>query len=800
MPASNSLDLSTLVWLKQLGIALLYLLFGYVINHHFTSVNIVSAVWPGSGLALASLLIGGRRYIWGVLFGALLLNLLSNHSLWAIAGMTLANVLEALFGAWLLTRNNQPVSLYTLKDYLRLIALGGGVAGIAGAAVGSLAILFAGYITPADYINSSLHWWMGDTLGVVLITPLMLILSQEKLEPINTKQLLESLLLWGMAFLAGQIIFLDAFHGYFSDTPKGYWLFLCVTWMAVRSRPRCVTFVILMTAAQALLGAYYEVGFFAHDLAKANLHNYWAYMMVLSVVGMTMSIYVHEMQRTLASLQLKDVALNAAANSIVITDPEGRIEWANQAYCRLTGYSLNDVCGLNPSALVKSGKQDKDYYQIMWTTILANKVWSGELINRRKDGTLYDEEMTITPLADEQGKILHFVAVKQDITERKRMEQKLRDSDAFNAGILNSLTSQIAVLDAQGIIIAVNSAWRQFGEDNGLPESSRNMLGFNYLDACTNALNPSGDDDGGIAAKLGISAVLAGEQKLFQSEYPCHAPDEKRWFRMSAYPLQDACGVVVSHENITERKLAAVKEKLRLEELAHVTRLGLIGEMASGIAHEVNQPLTAISTYAQVSINLINKENPDLTKLTEILYKSQEQALRAGRIIHSMKEFGKTHVQQPISADINTLIYKATDLCMTELKHHNVKLDFKLDHNLPAISVDPIQIEQVIINLVRNSIEALQELPPDRPRQINIVSGLRHNSDIQVSVIDNGLGIAEDLQQKILTSFYTTKTNGTGMGLSISRSLIEAHEGSLFFNSESGQGSIFYFTLPIERV
>ena len=799
MPFSNSTDSNALIgWQKQLGIALLYLLFGYVINHNFTSINIVSAIWPGSGLALASLLIGGRRYIWGVFIGSLLLNLLSNHSLWAIVGITLANVLEALLGAWLLTRNDQPVlALHTLRDYLRLIILGGGVASIGGAAMGCLAILLADYITPADYFNSSLHWWMGDTLGVVLITPLILVLRQEKLKHINTRQLLECLLLIGISFLVGQMVFLDAFDEYLSDTPKGYWLFLCVTWVAVRSGTPCVIFVTLMIATQAMLGAYQEVGFFAHDIARANLHNYWAYMLVLSVVGMAMSTYVNEIKRALSSLQLKDIALNAAANSIVITDQEGRIEWANQAYSRLTGFGLNDVCGLNPRDLVKSGKQDNDYYQAMWETILANKVWSGELVNRRKDGSLYDEEMTITPLANEQGRILHFVAVKQEITERKRMEQKLRDSDAFNVSILNSLTSQIAVLDAQGIIIAVNSAWRQFGKENGLLESSQNMLGFSYLDACKNPFNQA-DGDEGILAQRGIAAVLAGEQKIFQLEYPCHTSNQKRWFRMSVHPLQDACGVVVSHENITERKKAEDKEKLQLDELAHVTRLGLMGEMASGIAHEVNQPLTAISTYTQVSLNLINNENPDLVKLTEILCKTQEQALRAGRIIHSMKEFGKSHTQH-VSTDINALIYDATDFCMTELKHNHVKLNFELTKNLPPVFVDDIQIEQVIINLIRNSVDALQDLPPNQHRHITIHSCLTDNNEIQVNVKDNGLGIDKNQQQKILTPFYTTKINGTGMGLSISRSLIEAYEGTLFFNSEFGKGSTFYFTLPIKE-
>jgi PAS domain S-box-containing protein len=262
----------------------------------------------------------------------------------------------------------------------------------------------------------------------------------------------------------------------------------------------------------------------------------------------------------------------------------------------------------------------------------------------------------------------------------------------------------------------------------------------------------------------------------------------------NAQPMR-MLGTVV---DITEHKNAKEKEREHLEKLAQVTRFGLMGEMASGIAHEVNQPLCAIATYAQVSINLINSENPDMAKIKEVLSKTQQQALRAGQIIHRMKEFGKSHLKQHLPTDINALIYNAADLCITELKENNVKLSFDLTNDLPLVCVDHIQIEQVIINLMRNSVDALQNVPTMHSRQLTIRSLLTPENDIQVSVKDNGLGIDEDQQQKILTPFHTTKLNGTGMGLSISHSLIQAHEGTLYFNSKLGKGSTFYFTLPIE--
>jgi len=251
--------------------------------------------------------------------------------------------------------------------------------------------------------------------------------------------------------------------------------------------------------------------------------------------------------------------------------------------------------------------------------------------------------------------------------------------------------------------------------------------------------------------------------------------------------------------DITERRRREQQDKEHLNELAHVTRLGLMGEMASGIAHEVNQPLSAIATYTEASLNLIKTENPDLVKLADILSKTQEQAVRAGRIIHNMREFVKSQAKLRSIVDINTLIQDAISLCVDELNQNSIRLTCELENNLPSIHVDPIQIEQVIINLIRNSIDALQSLSKEQNRQLAIQSQLFHDNYILIRVKDNGAGISQDQQQKILTPFYTTKEDGMGMGLSISRSLIEAHNGAFYFNSGHGKGTTFYFTLPIER-
>jgi len=310
MPANKLTVPNTLIgWLKQLSIAVLYMLFGYVIHHNFTNNGIVSVVWWGSGLALGVLLIGGKHYLWGVLLGALVVNALANDTIVGALGTTVASILEVLLGVWLLTSNNKfSLSLNTLPDFLRLIALGGAVASTIGAIIGALALLFSGFINPADYFGYAFLWWMGDTLGVVLVTPFILAWWQTiKWERLNGKQLLEEVLLVGITFIAGQIIFLGWFNESLFFQPKAFMMFLFITWVAIRLGKRPTTFVLNMIAIQALTGAYLKVGYFANEIARSGLHNYWIYMMILCGAGMVLAVYVNEIKEK--ELNLRDLIL-----------------------------------------------------------------------------------------------------------------------------------------------------------------------------------------------------------------------------------------------------------------------------------------------------------------------------------------------------------------------------------------------------------------------------------------------------------------------------------------------------------
>jgi len=470
---------------------------------------------------------------------------------------------------------------------------------------------------------------------------------------------------------------------------------------------------------------------------------------------------------------------------MAMNDERMNVTFLNPAFIQTFGYSVEDIPTLAdwwPKAYPDPGY--RRWVETTWQAVLEragqgqNDFPPLEVTVRCKNNSVKTVLVTAATLHHDFADV--HLAVLYDITWRKQIEDK------FNA-IFNASVEGIITIDMANTIVSANTAVETiFGYKREelagcnigklMPSSATEMFSRHRPDAIT---------------FIGQIQEVEGIRKN-GSVVPLE-------LSMTEFSIDNDHYFAAIVRDVSLRKRREQQDKEHLDELAHVTRLGLMGEMASGIAHEVNQPLAAISSYTQVSINLIHTENPDLSKLSDILYKTQQQALRAGHIIHRMREFVKSQSKHCFSADINTLIHDAVSLCIAELKQNNIKLTFGLANNLPPICVDHIQIEQVIINLVRNSVDALQSLPAGQPRQLSIQSRLTPNNAIEVRVKDNGPGFDEDQRQQILTPFYTTKADGMGMGLSITRSIIEAHEGTLYFNGKPKKGATFYFALPVSK-
>jgi two-component system sensor kinase FixL len=230
--------------------------------------------------------------------------------------------------------------------------------------------------------------------------------------------------------------------------------------------------------------------------------------------------------------------------------------------------------------------------------------------------------------------------------------------------------------------------------------------------------------------------------------------------------------------------------------LLNVSRMATIGEMAAGVAHELNQPLTAIANYAQACERLLASADADPADLREALRQITAQTVRAADIIRRLRALARSHQGVRGPADVNTLITELKDLLQTDARVHDVRLIFDLAPRLPEVLVDAAQIQQVILNFTRNSVEALEALPNER-RQVVIRTSLEGDDTVEIAVIDSGPGLPPAAMKNIFDPFFSTKENGTGLGLAISNTIARSHGGRAGYRANAPTGACFYLTLPL---
>lgn len=235
---------------------------------------------------------------------------------------------------------------------------------------------------------------------------------------------------------------------------------------------------------------------------------------------------------------------------------------------------------------------------------------------------------------------------------------------------------------------------------------------------------------------------------------------------------------------------------LRLQDrLLHVSRLAAVGEISSGIAHELNQPLCAVANYADACNRLLERPNPDMAEIRDSLHEIASQALRAGDVIQRLRSLTRPREAPQEVLEINALLAELTDLIRTDARHHGVQYRFEPASALPPVRVNRAQIQQLALNLVRNAIEALLETPAGA-RTVSLCTAVNQNGEVEITVIDNGPGVSPALVPHLFHPFSTTKPDGTGLGLAMSRTIARAHSGTLTYQPHIPTGARFTLRLP----
>ena len=493
---------------------------------------------------------------------------------------------------------------------------------------------------------------------------------------------------------------------------------------------------------------------------------------------------------------------NSMLTGMRAMDTEGRITYVNPAFCAMTGFSEAELVGRKPPLPYWPPDRLEENARLLQQELHGRSPAGGiEVKVMRKDGSLYDARMYVSPLIDPKGVQTGWMTSMTNITDAKRIRDQLSASHERFTTVLEGLDAAVSVLSVhQGELLFANRSYRLwFGADSqGHALLAGAEAGTPYLAEIDDTV----DNFGGLPTQE-LTEAGSDSREVFIEPL-------QKWFEVRARYLQWTDGRLAQMliaTDITARRSAEALAASQAEKAQVTSRLVTMGEMASSVAHELNQPLTAITNYCNGIITRVNNNAIAKDDLIAALEKTSRQAQRAGQIIHRIRAFVKRSEPQRQRAHAHSIVEDAVDLAGIELRRRNVAIHTYVAQRLPPLLVDPILIEQVVLNLLKNAAEAIDNarLPPAR-RNIELRVVPRHTDEegdvIEFSVTDMGPGLAPEVIARMYEAFFSTKTDGLGIGLSLCRSIIESHRGRIkaqnLYNGDTPTGCRFSFTLPVE--
>ena len=502
---------------------------------------------------------------------------------------------------------------------------------------------------------------------------------------------------------------------------------------------------------------------------------------------------ITQQTRSEQSIRLQSLALETAANAIMITDFHGNIEWANPAFSQSSGYTLAECFGKNPRELIRTDKQSREFYQEMWATILASRVWHGELTNRRKSGDYYLEEMTITPLHNEKNRITHFVAIKQDITRRRQMEEELRQAAQRTQFYMNRMPLAFIAWDCDFRVTEWNHAAEEiFGW------KASEAVGQHAYKLIVPAENQPQVDHvwneiirGGNLSSNAINENLTRDGQRITCEWR-NTP-----WRDAAGQISGCLSIVT---DITDR-LRIEQERENLEtQLRQSQKMEAVGQLSGGIAHDFNNILTVVQGNAELLQNL------DLSpaEIRDCSYQIGRATERAASLTRQLLMFARKQHMQPVDLDLNEVVAQMIKMLQRILGEQITLRSEKLNL-LPLIHADVGMIEQIILNLAINARDAMPgggQLAI-RTHVENFKSAAAPQTQatphVCLSVTDTGTGIPPEVLPRIFEPFFTTKDvgKGTGLGLATVYGIVQQHRGEISVQSELNRGTTFHIHFPV---
>jgi two-component system sensor kinase FixL len=480
--------------------------------------------------------------------------------------------------------------------------------------------------------------------------------------------------------------------------------------------------------------------------------------------------------------------MDAAVDAVIVIDHRGRMLAVNDSTAKMFGYRVDEMLGENVSMLMTGPHRDEHdgYLARYLETGVARIIGIGrEVIAARRDGTPFPARLSVGRVAESEPP--RFVGMLREITAEREATAALKHERDRARAYLELNDGILVTLDTGRRIREVNARGTEL-----FSVPPREILGHDWLDYIR------GESERERAEQL-LAAALASNSSAARDLEAVIPSGEFRKIHWRCIAMRDAAGThsgwLCAGTNITDRALREQEARLAQDRITRVAHLATMGEMAAGLAHELNQPLTAITTYARACERYIEMPEPDMPELREAVREIGAEGLRAGRIISRLRQLVRNDApDERTSVDINEVIEDLEPLLAADARVHDTKLRLSLAPQLPAVSANAAQLQQVVLNLVRNAFEAVLEVPAVE-REVEIATMRHAAGDLAIRVSDSGPGINPAIADRIFDPFTTSKPNGTGLGLAISRTIVHAHGGAIDSQSAMNRGACFQVRL-----
>jgi PAS domain S-box-containing protein len=759
----------------------------------FTS-SLSAPFWFPDTVLLCALLLTPRRNWWLFLLATLPIRLLvavpPDAATWFLLAAFANDCLKAVVSAYLIRRFIPDLSRIGGSREFGIFAA---VAVILVPAVSALAGAACRSVLGFAFWPAWLQWFLGNALTNLVLTSSVLFwlaLYQRPAAPLSTRRIIEgSLLTIGLGVTAFAA-FIGPAGAAGPSTALLYAPVPFLLWAAVRFGPHGAAGALAIVAFLSVWSAAHGLGAFSTGSVAENVLAVQLFLFVTGVPMLLLAAVAQDRERVGAALRMSEERYRDVVESqtemVCRYRADTTLTFVNDAYCRFFRRPREELLGHQFLEFIPPAVRDRVQQNIR----TLNQERSA-LVQEHQvvlaDGTVGWQHWEDFAIVGAYGTVVEFQGVGRDITERKLAEAALTESEARM-----SLAAEAAELSLWVWNVQTGEVW--------ITDKRSEQLGMNFPEHVTYAefIDRVDPKDRELVRK-GIEHAMIGEG-LFESEYRVAGSEKDvHWVASRGRCIQMPDGTATQFMGVSIDITGRKRVEEAMQGLVQSARLALLGELTASIAHEVNQPLTAILSNARAAELLLSGDAPDLGELREILADIRKSNLRASEVIRRVRGLVVKRELRPAAMDVNEVVNDVLRLVAVDAQTRGITLQADLRPALPAVQGDRLQIEEALLNLIVNGMDAMKANPPGQ-RPLRIGTASEGDDWVTLSVSDEGHGILPERLPMVFEAFFTTKEQGMGLGLALARSIAELHQGRIRAENNPGAGATFHLSLPCEAV